>query len=146
MTKVSGSSALNPAKEEKMNLNTISFKEMNATFKLLRQPYELDTKSKVVDYNWVVDGILKNSTPYESHKANAAQALKVLKKPSAKKSEGLSQMQEKLEPKKIMLANKKKPGPETILGKRKKFETSNRKLTSSETLNNKRPKGGAIEI
>lgn len=46
----------------------LTLKQLNANFKILRAPLETDKRSCVIDYNWVVDGILKCSTPYESHK------------------------------------------------------------------------------
>lgn len=34
----------------------------------MNKPYLHDEVSNVVNYNWIVDGILKNSTPYDTHK------------------------------------------------------------------------------
>ena len=31
---------------------------------MLKQPFETDLKSNIIDYNWHVDGILKNSQSY----------------------------------------------------------------------------------
>lgn len=42
-------------------LFNLKLREMNRFFKLLREPFETDDKSNIIDYNWHVDGILKNS-------------------------------------------------------------------------------------
>lgn len=34
----------------------------------MSKPFETDELQNVVNYNWIVDGILKNSTPYETHR------------------------------------------------------------------------------
>jgi hypothetical protein len=34
----------------------------------MRKPLYNDKFSKIIDYNWIVDGILKNSMPYETQK------------------------------------------------------------------------------
>jgi len=34
----------------------------------MSMPLELDLSENIVNYNWIVDGILKNSTPYETHR------------------------------------------------------------------------------
>jgi succinylglutamate desuccinylase len=38
--------------------------KINKIFKKLREPFETDEKSNIIDYNWHVDGILKNSQSY----------------------------------------------------------------------------------
>ena len=43
-----------------------SLKRLNKLFRKIRKPLERDTKSKIINYNWVVDGILKSSMPYET--------------------------------------------------------------------------------
>lgn len=38
----------------------------------MRQPFQTDSKENVVDYNWHVDGILKNSQSYNKEGKNGA--------------------------------------------------------------------------
>jgi len=45
-----------------------SLKKLNELFKKMSKPLELDLSENIVNYNWIVDGILKNSTPYETHR------------------------------------------------------------------------------
>ncbi|CDW76162.1 UNKNOWN [Stylonychia lemnae] len=45
-----------------------SLKRLNELYKRMSKPLELDQSENVVNYNWIVDGILKNSTPYETHR------------------------------------------------------------------------------
>ena len=42
-------------------LGKIQIKYMQQLFKELREPFETDNKDNIIDYNWHVDGILKNS-------------------------------------------------------------------------------------
>ena len=42
-------------------LDTISLKKMQKLFLKLKAPFETDNKRNIIDYNWHVDGILKNS-------------------------------------------------------------------------------------
>lgn len=41
---------------------------MNQLFKKLKQPQQTEKVDNVVDYNWIVDGVLKNSLPYDTQK------------------------------------------------------------------------------
>lgn len=43
-------------------------KRLNEVFNKLRKPVENEESQNFLNYNWVVDNILKNSTPYETHK------------------------------------------------------------------------------
>ena len=65
--------------EQHSYLGKISLKEMEALFLELRQPLETDDKDNIIDYNWHVDGILKNSQSYNKENSNKKQ------EPSAKK-------------------------------------------------------------
>lgn len=42
----------------------LGLKKINKIFRKLREPFETDEKSNIIDYNWHVDGILKNSQSY----------------------------------------------------------------------------------
>lgn len=48
--------------------NKLSLKRMNKFFNKIRKPLEKDKKVNVINYNWVVDGILKSSMPYETQR------------------------------------------------------------------------------
>lgn len=39
-------------------------KDLQAIYAMIREPYETDEKKNIIDYNWHVDGILKNSQSY----------------------------------------------------------------------------------
>ena len=39
----------------------------------LRQPFETDNKKNIIDYNWHVDGILKNSQSYNKENSDKKQ-------------------------------------------------------------------------
>lgn len=39
-------------------------KDLNHLFSKIREPFETDYRENIVDYNWHVDGILKNSQSY----------------------------------------------------------------------------------
>eukprot|EP00347_Sterkiella_histriomuscorum_P001818 403370560 len=41
---------------------------MNQNFNKLRRPLEVEESQNFLNYNWIVDNILKNSTPYETNK------------------------------------------------------------------------------
>ena len=43
--------------------------DLNSIFKKIGKPFERDKFDNVVNYNWVVDGILRNSMPYETKKS-----------------------------------------------------------------------------
>ena len=43
------------------NINT---RDLQKLFLELRKPFEVDEKENIIDYNWHVDGILKNSQSY----------------------------------------------------------------------------------
>jgi len=45
-------------------LSKINVKKLHRIFKAMRTPLEVDKKSNIIDYNWHVDGILKNSQSY----------------------------------------------------------------------------------
>jgi hypothetical protein len=47
---------------------------------MLKQPFETDDKSNIIDYNWHVDGILKNSQSYNKESANEKKEQPVAKK------------------------------------------------------------------
>ena len=50
--------------EGRSYLAGIKLAKVNKIFKKLREPFETDEKSNIIDYNWHVDGILKNSQSY----------------------------------------------------------------------------------
>lgn len=43
-------------------------KRLNELFIKISKPLQIDESENVLNYNWIVDGILKNSTPYETQK------------------------------------------------------------------------------
>lgn len=45
-------------------LNNLKMSQIHMTFKELRVPFQIDKNENVIDYNWHVDGILKNSQSY----------------------------------------------------------------------------------
>ena len=47
--------------ESKSYLQRLGLAKLNKIFKKLREPFETDEKENIIDYNWHVDGILKNS-------------------------------------------------------------------------------------
>ena len=50
--------------EARSCLASLKLAQINKIFKLLRKPLETDEKVNIIDYNWHVDGILKNSQSY----------------------------------------------------------------------------------
>ena len=51
-------------------LNNIDLRKMQKLFLQLKQPFETDNKKNIIDYNWHVDGILKNSQSYNKENAD----------------------------------------------------------------------------
>jgi len=45
-------------------LRGLKIRDLQVIFLKLRQPFETDIRSNIIDYNWHVDGILKNSQSY----------------------------------------------------------------------------------
>ncbi len=45
-------------------LNDLSIKDLHEKYKDMKQPFQTDSKENVIDYNWHVDSILKNSQSY----------------------------------------------------------------------------------
>lgn len=50
--------------EGKCYLGRLKLAKINKIFRKLREPFETDEKENIIDYNWHVDGILKNSQSY----------------------------------------------------------------------------------
>ncbi len=45
-------------------LKNLKISKLNKLFRKLREPIESDKRANIIDYNWHVDGILKNSQSY----------------------------------------------------------------------------------
>ena len=45
-------------------LAKISLRKLHKLFEKIRTPFQTDEKRNIIDYNWHVDGILKNSQSY----------------------------------------------------------------------------------
>lgn len=56
--------SLNENYEVYSYLSTLKIRDLQKVFNKLREPFETDQKSNIIDYNWHVDGILKNSQSY----------------------------------------------------------------------------------
>lgn len=52
---------INESYESFSYLNKLKSRAMYQLFQELREPFETDNKVNIIDYNWHVDGILKNS-------------------------------------------------------------------------------------
>ena len=80
---------------------------MNAIYKELSKPFQREKFSKVIDYNWVVDGILKNSMPYETQKEVRHQLIHAKKR---KRMEKYRNHEEKIvNPSKLKVPRKDEP-------------------------------------
>lgn len=42
-------------------LSQLKIRDLQKVFRKVREPFETDKKTNILDYNWHVDGILKNS-------------------------------------------------------------------------------------
>ena len=49
-------------------LSDLKMRQIHEVFQELRKPFQIDATANVVDYNWHVDGILKNSQSYNKEK------------------------------------------------------------------------------
>jgi len=81
-------------------LGSLTIKDLGEIFQELKQPFETDSKKNIIDYNWHVDGILKNSqsynkdnTPKENPKAVAIskQDMQLIQKAALKNKNLLKQ-------------------------------------------------------
>lgn len=51
-------------------LNELKMSDIYKKFFDMRQPFQTDSKKNIIDYNWHVDGILKNSQSYNKEGKN----------------------------------------------------------------------------
>ncbi|CDW79920.1 UNKNOWN [Stylonychia lemnae] len=68
--------------EQLSYLSKLKMRDLQKIFNLLREPFETDQKSNIIDYNWHVDGILKNSQSYNKYsteRRNDNQTAKVIR-------------------------------------------------------------------
>lgn len=63
-------------------LGDLTIKDLHDKFCELKQPFQTDSKENVIDYNWHVDSILKNSQSYNKEGKKEKD-----KKPGASKGE-----------------------------------------------------------
>lgn len=70
---------INDSYESFSYLSKLKSKKMQELFNELKKPFETDNKINIIDYNWHVDGILKNSQSYNKENTDKKQT------PSAKK-------------------------------------------------------------
>ncbi|CDW84749.1 UNKNOWN [Stylonychia lemnae] len=78
---------MNHSYESFSYLSNISTRRIQELFNELRQPFETDNKINIIDYNWHVDGILKNSQSYNKENADKKE------NPTAKKITHEDQLQ-----------------------------------------------------